>query len=309
MLEININFLSKINKDIFENLNIAIKDIQTNPKNSMNKIYISAELVINDILNKEKLTLNSKKSKYTFLQGLELLKQNNIVDLKLKSTFELIRETNEEYRKTKIVDKQWVNLCLNYMIIICKWYAKKYYYEDLNINPKNIEINNKQPLNNPKTNIIKIDTSVTSKYINNNESRKAYTNLSMKISNEFDVLLFLASVNLINAYVKQNDAILYMQPKYIFKDILVERLEEIIRKDIKGVSIYFNRETTYIKVFNLQFSFKFLPTSEFMNKYMASPKNKKQQWCGMRLQPCASSILSQAENIHKLRNQGKNYVM
>lgn len=125
MLKLNLNFLYKINKDIFDNLNIAIKDIQTNPKNSMNKIYISAELVINDILNKEKLTLNSKKSKYTFLQGLELLKQNNIVDLKLNSAFELIRRANEEYRKTKIVDKQWVSLCLDHMIIICKWYAKK----------------------------------------------------------------------------------------------------------------------------------------------------------------------------------------
>ena len=309
MLEININYLSKINKDIFDNLNIAIKDIQINPKNSMNKIYISAELVINDILNKEKLTSNNKKSKYTFIQTLELLKQNNIVDLKLNSAFELIRRANEEYRKTKIVDKQWVSLCLNHIIIICKWYAKKYYYKDLDMNPKYIEINNNPTLNKSKTNIIKIDTILTSKYINNNESRKAYTNLTMKINNEFDVLLFLASVNLINAYVKQNDAILYMQPKYIFKDILVKRLEEIIKKDIKGVRIYFNRETTYVKVFNLQFSFKCLPTSEFMNKYMTSPKNKKQQWEGKRLQPCCSSILSQAESIHKLRNQEKNYIM
>ena len=262
------------------------------------------------------MTSNNKKSKYNFIQALELLKQNNIVDLKLNSAFELIRRANEEYRKTKIVEKQWVSLCLDHIIIICKWYAKKYYYKDLDMNPKHIEINNNPLLNKtntnidkPKTNIIKIDTSLTSKYINNNESKKAYRNLTMKINNEFDVLLFLASVNLINAYVKQNDAILYMQPKYIFKDILVKRLEEIIKKDIKGVSIYFNRETTYVKVFNLQFSFKCLPTSEFMNKYMASPKNKKQQWEGKRLQPCCSSILSQAETIHKLRNQEKNYIM
>lgn len=305
MSVINFEFVKKIDEKRINNKNcknrkkIYIELIKStellkdNPKQAISNIHLLLKDILIDILEKEKIQ-NSKNQ--SFEDKLNNLKSN--IDRKdrfICDMFKMIYLTQNDYNKSNLdVDYEWVNLCMEYVYMICKWYGEKYY---------NIKVDNRvQVVSKPK--IVSnedfiINISNKNKVIEHEQARIAYKNLRMNISNRYDALVFLASANLVNAYVKQENAILFMKPKYVFKSILVEKLEEMIIKNVEGVKIYFNVDTTYIKVLNLQFSFKYLPTNDFMKKYITCGENKVQSWEGMKLQPCAGDILEQTMKIQQ----------
>ena len=293
MLNNNFDFMKSINNQIYNDITYAQSIINSNPIDAINKIYISLENITKDILKEHKIY----KKNFTQKKIIKYLRfDREILDLKTYSLFETIRNTYESIHNNigNNIDAEWANLCLEYMYMICRWYAYEYY----NIKPGDM---NPKPQN-PKTEvIININQKVKNQlnYIPHYTAKEAYKALAMDINDEYDVLLFLSSINLLNSYVKQDGIILFIRPKYVFKDILVERLEEIITKDIDSVEVYYNRETTYIKVFNLQFSFKYLSSNEFLKIYSSSIRNKVQEWEGIKLQPQSEHIFNQAIELHK----------
>ena len=278
------------NKKFYNELKKSSEILNSNPKEAINKVNFVAEEILIDIINKEKLQECKNQSferKISYLKGNVSRNERFIFDM-----FKMLKLTHNDYSKSNLkIDYEWTNLCMEYIYMICKWYGEKYY---------NIKVDNRIKIDKIKEDdaiIIKIPDK--NKILEHEQARIAYKNLKMPINSRNDALVFLASVNLVNAYVKQDNAILFMKPKYIFKNILVDRLEEMISKNIEGVKIYFNVDTTYIKILNLQFSFKYLPTNEFMKKYINCDKNKVQRWEGMKLQPCAGDILEQTIKIQQ----------
>ena len=68
------------------------------------------------------------------------------------------------------------------------------------------------------------------KEILHEQAREAYLNCLMKINDEFDAIYYLASMNLLNAYVKKDYAHDDFINRYTFKTHLVKGLETLILK-------------------------------------------------------------------------------
>lgn len=284
MLRFNFNFLNNIEPNLTTYLDIAQECMATDPHNTMAKSRACLEHICKDIvLNHDKVSKKHKQDsdknpglgKYT-----DILADCKALDKKTKSAFDVVRAVCNNAVHSLEADSEWAKLCLIHVHIFCKWYAKEYY---------NIEDNKEVTIVEYKGDLQKYSAPVT-----HEQAKAAYLNLNMNISNKDEALIVLASANLLNAYVKQKDALILDKSKYIFKKILVSKLEEIIKNKIEGVEIYFNKELTYVKVYDLQFSFHYLGASEFMLKYMKSNLNKPQKWSGIRLQPCAGIVFDRA---------------
>lgn len=131
----------------------------------------------------------------------------------------------------------------------------------------------------------------------------AYMNMFMAkngLENKNDVFLFLASMNLLNAYVKKDYAVDEIKKNYKFKKVISKALEDIIIGNIEGVNVYYTPEVVYISVYNYQFSFHNVVATQILKKYMLSPKNIEQEWKGIRLQTIALSIYKEAKELIKL---------
>lgn len=109
-----------------------------------------------------------------------------------------------------------------------------------------------------------------------------------------DAFLFFASMNVLNAYVKKSDAGENFFKRYEFKRDIVRVLEHLILNPIKNVSIYLDKDVTYIDLLGLQFSFHHLPRTTILKEYQTNDKNLPFEWKGIRLQPFAKSILDEA---------------
>lgn len=284
MIKFDFNFLDRIEPNLKQYLDIAQNSIITDPHNTMAKVRACMEFIVVDILKKSPEALEkSKKGKSTdkLSKRLNSLKICGILDEKSKSACDVVRYACNEAVHSLESDSEWAQLCLNHMNIFCEWYAKKYY--NIQNNNKSVVIN----YNGPRKEYTAIITL--------EEAKEAYKYLSINVNSKDDMLLILASANLLNAYVKQKDYVEFMKYKYIFKNILVNKLEEAIKKRIEGIDIYVTKDLTYAKVHDLQFSFHYLKLNDFMHKYMNSSFNKVQTWSGVRLQPCASIVFNRAK--------------
>ena len=287
MLRFNFEFLSKIEPNLTKYLDIAQECMAKDPHNTMAKSRACLEVICKDIIinhdkkckiknkNKQDLEKNPGLGKYT-----DILAEYKALDKKTKSAFDVVRSVCNNAVHSLEADSEWAKLCLMHVHIFCKWYDKEYY---------NIEDKKEVSIINYGGPTQKFNAPIT-----HEQAKAAYLNLNMSISNKEEVLIVLASANLLNAYVKQQDALILDKSKYTFKKILVSKLEEIIKNKIDGVDIYFNKDVTYVKVYDLQFSFHYLAPNEFMLKYMKSNLNKVQEWSGIRLQPCAGIVFDRA---------------
>ena len=128
------------------------------------------------------------------------------------------------------------------------------------------------------------------------QAQKAYLNTLMKIQNAYDLFYYLASINLLNAYVKKDYASKDFKHNYIFNLNLANTLENIVKKNFENVKIYIDSDVVYIDIFNVQFSFHNIKYSTILNNYKLSSKNKVQVWKGIRLQSIASELYDIVEN-------------
>lgn len=142
--------------------------------------------------------------------------------------------------------------------------------------------------------------------IDEEQALKAYMGALISIQDKYDALYFFACMNLLNAYVKKENAGEFKK-RYQFKNFIVRGIEQVVGKKIDGVEIYLNPEVTYVNLFNLQFSFHNIRPSPYLRKhYLNSPLNKKQVWKNIRLQPPARIIFEWAE---QMRNSKKRIRM
>lgn len=130
---------------------------------------------------------------------------------------------------------------------------------------------------------------------------KAYqvsTILFNNIRNKSDALYFFTAMNLMNAYVKKPYADEYLKKNYRFKTYVAKALEQVI-SNIHDISVYLDKNIAYVSIDGLQFSFHNVRPTKALEEYIESPKNKKQEWTGIRLQPAAGMIFDWAENYGK----------
>ena len=112
---------------------------------------------------------------------------------------------------------------------------------------------------------------------------------NMYIEDAGDALLYCASVNLLNTYVKQENR----KIGYFFKSEINYITSVILNKDIKDVYVDLqeNGNLLVIQIFNLQFSFHFIRKEEDIKKLCDSDHYKKMQWDGIRKQNCAVTLV------------------
>ena len=275
MAEFDFSFLNPINIRFNEYLNLAQKSINVDSHNTMAKVRGCAEYIINDICNKEGINISTfKDPSNNFDNRINILNTKKIIDRKIYFACHLIRTACNEIVHCMDANSEWAELCIHHMYILSKWYAKKYYgiTQSENNNGFDREIEVKEGP------------------VEHRQAQEAYKNMGMEIRDEYDALIFFASANVLNAYVKQDDAQLLMEPKYSFKNNITEKIEYIIKNKIPNIDIYYNGKITYVRTAELQFSYKYLPTTEFMKKYENSNENIPQAWEGIRLQRYAGSL-------------------
>ncbi len=131
---------------------------------------------------------------------------------------------------------------------------------------------------------------------------RAYIALLSRIDNRVDALYVFACLNLLNAYVKQAPKESEFSKRYQFKRHVVTCLEEVIRKRLSDVALYYSPDVTYVKILALQFSFHHVAPSRLLTSYAASPHNTLQEWSGIRLQPSAVVIMEWAGQLRASRS-------
>lgn len=138
--------------------------------------------------------------------------------------------------------------------------------------------------------------------ITHEQAYKAYrvsAILFNNIKNKYDALYFFSSMNLMNAYVKKSYADEYLKKNYKFKTYVAKALEEIINNKIQDVFIFLDKDIAYVTIEGLQFSFHNIRPTRVLQEYIKSPRNKKQVWTGIRLQPAAGVIFDWAEKVRE----------
>lgn len=139
--------------------------------------------------------------------------------------------------------------------------------------------------------------------ITDEQAFTAYTSSLIKISNTFEAFYFFACMNLLNAYVKKKDANPALIKRYKFKEYVVRGIEQTILNKIADVEIYLNPSVSYVRIWNIQFSFHNIqPTPFLRKKYLHSVDNRIQEWAGIRLQPPASIIFEWAKETKDRKN-------
>ena len=136
---------------------------------------------------------------------------------------------------------------------------------------------------------------------------KAYIILyHAQILNDSDVYLFLASINLLSTYAKQNKK----KISYSFKSRLFFLNELLAYNDFPNIKVsyfYSKASTLYmVQVKDVQFSFHNVIIEkgawDLLKKYQA-----QLSWDGIRKQMCAETVFNTALNKKDLTNQTRDY--
>lgn len=141
------------------------------------------------------------------------------------------------------------------------------------------------------------ENAAVEEVIDEESVKQAYLNIIIlrnKLNTKEECFKFLSSVNLLNSYVKKDYAIDEIKNSYRFKEFLSEAVEDMIIKDIPGIEIYFGKHVVYIRINGYQFSFHHVHETDIIKNYKNTPRNKVQEWSGVRLQPIALFIFKEA---------------
>ena len=130
---------------------------------------------------------------------------------------------------------------------------------------------------------------------------EAYHSVLKPIRTEGDAAHFFASMNLLNAYVKNEAASADFAKQYHFKNYVVDAIEQIARQPIPGIDIYIDRDVIYVWAQGLQFSFHNLRLTRTLIAYRDSPANVPQEWTGIRLQPPAVTVMEWTKAVREGR--------
>ncbi|MEG1411742.1 MAG: hypothetical protein RSD36_18060 [Terrisporobacter sp.] len=158
-------------------------------------------------------------------------------------------------------------------------------------------------------NIYKLISNMSETQISETQAKRAYLNSLIKIKNEYDLFYYLASMNLLNSYVKKDYATKEFKHNYCFKNNLTITIEEIIYKNFNNVNIFISKDVVYIEVFNVQFSFHNIKYTKILEKYRCNSNNSYQEWKGIRLQPIAADLFDTVKDKYVKNNKRvKSYV-
>ena len=136
---------------------------------------------------------------------------------------------------------------------------------------------------------------------------KAYLILyHAQIDNEYDVYLFLASINLLSTYAKQNKK----KISYSFKSRLFFLNELLAYNDFNNIKVsyfYTKASSLYmVQVFDIQFSFHNVIIEkgawDLLKKYQA-----QLSWDGIRKQMCAVTCFNTILNNTNLTRKTRDY--
>ncbi|WP_226536252.1 hypothetical protein [Fictibacillus halophilus] len=139
--------------------------------------------------------------------------------------------------------------------------------------------------------------------ITKQQALEAYMSALIDIKDQYDALYFFASMNLLNAYVKKQTADKEFVKRYKFKHYINGKIEQIIRKSIRDVSVYVGQDVVYVSASSLQFSFHNVQLTRFLQLYQSSSQNLEQEWTGIRLQPVAGYIFSWAKDVREFKGK------
>ena len=137
---------------------------------------------------------------------------------------------------------------------------------------------------------------------------KAYLILyHAQIDNEYDVYLFLASINLLSTYAKQNKK----RISYSFKSRLFFLNELLAYNDFNNIKVsyfYTKASSLYmVQVFDVQFSFHNVIIEkgawDLLKKYQA-----QLSWDGIRKQMCAETCFNTILNNPNLTKKTRDYL-
>lgn len=137
---------------------------------------------------------------------------------------------------------------------------------------------------------------------------KAYLILyHAQIDNEYDVYLFLASINLLSTYAKQNKK----RISYSFKSRLFFLNELLAYNDFNNIKVsyfYTKASSLYmVQVFDVQFSFHNVIIEkgawDLLKKYQA-----QLSWDGIRKQMCAVTCFNTILNNPNLTKKTRDYL-
>lgn len=125
----------------------------------------------------------------------------------------------------------------------------------------------------------------------------------LRITTQYEVLLFCAAMNLLNTYVKQSDR----RFGYFFKSYINHLFIALTRNDIKGITVSFdieiskkNQANAYVivQIEDIQFSFHQIKMSdEALDLKLNSDVVKNLVFDGIRKQMCASSIFKMVKDV------------
>lgn len=135
--------------------------------------------------------------------------------------------------------------------------------------------------------------------ISDDDAFRAYLYIKlMKIELEGDFLLFLACINLLNSYVKQDGA----KIGYSFKREIDYFLEICLRKNNRMLKICEENDGSkgnllIIQLYSIQFSFH-----SIKYRYSETELDKDMEWDGIRKQKCALTIYKRCIDNKILRS-------
>ena len=122
---------------------------------------------------------------------------------------------------------------------------------------------------------------------------------SIELDDAADVLLFCASINLMNAYVKQPGCRSF---GYFFKGYVRQLIDRMNRNPIEGVrcdtQVDDKSVITYVEVCGIQFSFHCVKGAK------PTKKSKPIRFDGIRKQRCASTLFKMAETSSLMLGKG-----
>ena len=121
---------------------------------------------------------------------------------------------------------------------------------------------------------------------------------NMKIEDAGDALLYCASLNLLNTYVKQRNSLI----GYSFKDEIHYMTSILLNLDLDDVYIdYHDSEVLLVvQIFHIQFSFHYVKKKQEIVDLCNSRHYMKLEWDGVRKQMCATTLYNEVRK-NKIR--------
>ena len=132
--------------------------------------------------------------------------------------------------------------------------------------------------------------------------KEALNNIDfMSLQTPDDYFLFFASLNLINAYIKQDNAEESISKSYSFKQHVSKGIEAILTWQPEGIKCFYDKNLAIINIEGLQFSFHNVEISNLMIDKKDSLEAIT--WEGIRLQPVANLIFEFATALPGLSKE------